>query len=75
MEMTGVGYSSYVIGHAKREGKEGIITFKLKIGSLMEITPWIRGWGPDVEVISPLEFRKDFRSWADQLHNMYCGVN
>jgi predicted DNA-binding transcriptional regulator YafY len=29
MEMTGVGYSSYIIGHAAREGKEGIITFKL----------------------------------------------
>lgn len=149
MEMTGVGYSCYVIGHARRDGKEGIFTFKLdrirkarvtgrnfqvpaevdigkllstswgviwgdeiqvvlkfspkvirrvkesswhpsqvisnlpdggcllklKIGSLMEITPWIRGWGPDVEVITPLELRKDFKAWAEQLNNMYSGGN
>ena len=145
MEMTGVGYSSYVIGQAKREGKEGIFTFKLerikkarltaknfeipagvdigkllssswgiiwggdievvlkfspnvtrrvkesvwhpsqvitnspdggcllklKISSLVEITPWIRGWGPDVEVISPAELRKSFCGWAGQLHKLY----
>lgn len=29
MEMTGVGYSTYVIGHGMRKGKDGIITFKL----------------------------------------------
>jgi predicted DNA-binding transcriptional regulator YafY len=146
MEMTGVGYSSYVIGQAVREGKEGIITFKLdrikkarltekhfeipanvdigkllssswgiiwgddvdvvlkfsqhetrrvketvwhpsqiitslpeggclmklKIGSLLEITPWIRSWGPDVEVLTPESLRQDFSNWAEQWHSMYC---
>lgn len=146
IEMTGVGDSSYVIGHAIREGKEGIITFKLDrikkaeltgnsfevppdldidrqlasswgvvwgedidvelkfspnvtrrvkesvwhpsqtitdlpdgscllklcIGSLMEITPWIRGWGADVEVISPEELRERFCIWAKQLYGVYC---
>lgn len=146
IEMTGVGDSSYVIGHAVREGKEGLITFKLdrikkieltgnsfelppgldiekqlasswgiiwgegievelkfspavtrrvketvwhpsqvitdlpeggcllqlRIGSLLEITPWIRGWGPDVEVLKPQELRGWFKEWAGQLYTMYC---
>ena len=145
MEMTGVGYSSYVIGHAVRPGKNGIITFKLErikkakptsenfeipadiniekllstswgviwgdnievvlkfspgvtrrvkestwhpsqvitkqsdggcllklhIGSLLEITPWIRSWGPDVEVIEPITLRDVFKKWADQLNKIY----
>jgi predicted DNA-binding transcriptional regulator YafY len=144
VEMTGVGYSTYVIGHATREGKEGIITFKLdrireaelldKIfeipaefniisllssswgviwgeetvvklkfspsvtrrvkesvwhhsqtiedlpdggciltvtGSTLEMTPWIRGWGPDVEVLEPKELRAEFRFWAEQLQQIY----
>jgi len=145
LEMTGVGFSSYVIGHAVREGKEGILTFKLdriqrarltddhfdipedldigrllssswgvvwgedvevvlkfsprvtrrvresiwhpsqvisrlpgggclmklKIGSLMEITPWIRSWGPDVEVLAPESLRRDFSQYAAELHRIY----
>jgi predicted DNA-binding transcriptional regulator YafY len=145
IEMSGVGDSSYVIGHAIREGKEGIITFKLdrikqaeltdnsfevppgldiekqlasswgvvwgeeieielkfspdvtrrvkesiwhpsqiitdlpdggcllklRIGSLMEITPWIRGWGPDVEVMKPDSLRTEFVNYAQQLVEKY----
>lgn len=145
VDMTGVGYSTYVIGHAIREGKEGIITFKidrigdaellektfeipaeldivsllsgswgvvwgdetvvklrfspgvtrrvkesvwhtsqtiedlpdggciltLTVASTLEMTPWIRGWGPDVEVLEPKELREQFRSWAERLAQMY----
>lgn len=145
VDMTGVGYSSYVIGHAKREGKEGIITFKLdrikkaeitengfeippdtniegllslswgvmwgedakvklrfspnvtrrvkesvwhpsqqiedlpdggcilslRVGSILEITPWIRGWGPDVEVLEPESLREQFIEWTKGLNKIY----
>lgn len=145
VEVTGVGYSAYIIGHAKREGKEGIITFKLdrikdlelleesfetpeglslekllgaawgviwgeevevklkfsptvtrrvkestwhpsqviqdlpdggcimtlRVGSTLEMTPWIRGWGPDVEVLGPDELRQEFRRWAKQMAGIY----
>lgn len=145
VDMTGVGFSVYVIGCAVREGKEGIITFKLErmkelevldkrfeippdiniekllasswgiftgdaisivlrfsphvtrrvkesvwhisqsiedtpdggcllslqVSSTLEITPWIRGWGPDVEVLEPLNLRDEFRRWADQLNKIY----
>jgi predicted DNA-binding transcriptional regulator YafY len=145
MEMTGVGYANYVIGHAVRAGKDGIFTFKLdrirkakltetnfeipadvnieqllatswgiiwgndveivlefstavtmrvkesvwhpsqiitdlpsggcrlkmKVGSTLEITPWIRSWGPDVEVLEPEELREQFRGWAERLGEIY----
>ena len=148
VDMTGVGFSTYVIGHAFREGKEGIITFKLdriekaelleegfeipeglnlekqlgsawgviwgdetevrlrfssqvarrvkesvwhptqrieelpdgsvlltlRIGSTLEITPWIRGWGPDVEVLEPRPLREQFARWADKLKRIYGQV-
>lgn len=148
MEATGVGYSTYVIGHATREGKEGIITFKLdrisdveilggsfeippefdvfkllsgswgviwgqeavvrlkfsasvtrrvkesvwhpsqtikdlpdggclltvEAGSMLEMTPWIRSWGPDVEVLEPVELREQFKEWARQLNAVYDKV-
>lgn len=145
VEMTGVGYSLYVIGHAVREGKEGIITFKINriksaevletnfgippgfdiekllasswgimwgeeteiklrfsanvarrvkesiwhpsqvitdlpeggcimtfhVSSLLEVTPWIRSWGPDVEVLAPEALRRNFQVWAGQLFDIY----
>jgi len=147
MEMTGVGFSCYVIGYGMRTGKEYILTFKLdrikdpvltennyeippdvdigkklatswgviwgdgaelllkfspavtrrvkesrwhpsqqitdlpqggcllrlNVGSLLEITPWIRGWGPDVEVLEPKELREQMRGWAEKLGRMYGG--
>lgn len=145
VDMTGIGYSSYVIGHGRREGKEGIITFKLdrvkkavitengfeippdtdierllssswgvmwgedvqvelkfspnvtrrvkesvwhpsqqiedlpdggciltmRVGSTLEMTPWIRGWGSDVEVLEPEELRQKFERWAVEMNEIY----
>jgi predicted DNA-binding transcriptional regulator YafY len=31
----------------------------VSLPSLLEITPWIRGWGPEAIVISPPELRDD----------------
>jgi len=145
VEMTGIGYSIYVIGQAVRIGKEGIITFKfdriksaevletnfeipagldiekllasswgimwgdetwiklrfsphvtrrvkesiwhpsqlieelpdgscvmtLQVGSSLEVTPWIRSWGPDVEVLEPETLRNKFKIWTRQLSTIY----
>ncbi|MDM7911877.1 MAG: WYL domain-containing protein [Methanotrichaceae archaeon] len=145
VEMTGVGYSAYVIGMAKGEEREGLTTFKLdrireaellghsftvpdgldlegllstgwgvwwgeetevklkfspnvarrvkesiwhptqvvedlqdgsciltvRVGNTLEMTPWIRSWGPDVEVLAPQALRDDFCGWAERLHVMY----
>jgi proteasome accessory factor B len=145
VEMTGIGYSSYVIGHAVREDKEGIITFKLDrvrqaevldtsfeiptdfdisrllssawgviwgeetgvklkfsptvsrrvkesvwhpsqqledlpdggvvmtlyVGSILEIAPWVRSWGADVEVLEPKSLREALRQQAILLTKIY----
>lgn len=148
VEMTGVGYSAYVIGYAKHEEREGLVTFKLdriqeaellnetfeipadlnldrllasswgimwdntatevklkfsphvarrvkesvwhpsqhledlpdggctlalRIANVLEMVPWIRGWGPDVEVLEPKELRRTFREYAEHLCKIYCG--
>ena len=146
IEMTGVGYSVYVIGYAEGADRKGITTFKLnrirgielleesfeipenlkldellgsswgvvwgedivvklkfspnvtrrvkesnwhpsqiiedlpdggciltlRVGSTLEITPWIRGWGSDVEVIEPQGLREEFRGYAHRIHLIYC---
>ncbi len=50
VEMSGVGDSSYVIGHAVREGKEGIITFKLDRIKKAELTANSFEIPPDVDL-------------------------
>ncbi|MFH0988512.1 MAG: WYL domain-containing protein [bacterium] len=145
VDMTGIGFSVYIIGHGVREGKEGIITFKLErmkdlevlderfeippdvkiekllasswgiftgeaisivlkfsphatrrvkesvwhisqsiadipdggclvtmqVNSTLEMTPWIRSWGPDVEVVEPQGLRDEFRGWATRQYELY----
>jgi proteasome accessory factor B len=43
----------------------------VKVSSTLEMTPWIRGWGPDVEVLEPEELREQFKGWAKRLGEMY----
>ena len=50
---------------------DGSCLFAVKVGSVLEMTPWIRGWGPDVEVLEPESLRIEFISWAQQLNNIY----
>jgi predicted DNA-binding transcriptional regulator YafY len=145
IEMTGTGYSVYVMGNVVQGDREGIITFKLdrmsdvelleesfemlegiglddllgsswgviwgeevevrlrfsprvtrrvkesvwhasqriedrpdggcvmtlRVGSTLEMTPWIRGWGADVEVLEPASLRDQFKEWAVKLGNIY----
>ena len=145
IEMTGIGYSTYLIGYGESTDRNGITTFKLnrikevnildedfnipedfniekllgsswgviwgdeitvklkfstnitrrvretiwhqsqqrqdlpdggciltlKIGSTLEMTPWIRGWGADVEVLEPAELREQFKNWAKELGKIY----
>ena len=148
LEMTGVGYSAYAIGHGVHGERRGIVTLKLdrireaepmeetfevpqglnlgemlrgswgvmggeevvvqlrfsaavarrvkesvwhpsqviedadgggcvmtvKVSNVLEMTPWIRGWGPEVEVLAPASLREEFRGWAARLGEMYGTV-
>jgi predicted DNA-binding transcriptional regulator YafY len=50
---------------------DGSCLLTMHVGSTLEMTPWIRGWGPDVEVLEPLELRNQFKMWADRVKEMY----
>ena len=50
---------------------DGSCILTLTVGSTLEMTPWIRGWGADVEVIEPAEFREQFKEWAIQQYELY----
>ena len=43
----------------------------VRVGSVLEMTPWIRGWGPDVEVLEPEELRENFHRWSSELWELY----
>ena len=45
--------------HSQRieDEPDGSCRYTVQVGSIVEFTPWVRQWGADVEVISPLAFR------------------
>jgi predicted DNA-binding transcriptional regulator YafY len=50
---------------------DGSCLYKVRIGSTKEILPWIRGWGAAVEVLEPVEFRKEMIQEARALAQLY----
>lgn len=50
---------------------DGGCLFTVRVGSTLEMTPWIRGWGPDVEVLEPSALRDEFKKWAYEQYVMY----
>jgi proteasome accessory factor B len=50
---------------------DGGCIMTVRVGSVLEMTPWIRGWGVDVEVLQPKELRNEFKGWAKELDRMY----
>ncbi len=37
---------------------DGSIEWRLRVAGTLELVPWIRGWGPDCEVLAPPELRQ-----------------
>lgn len=50
----------------------GTVLWRATVGDLTEIKPWIRGWGPEVEVIAPLELRRDIASELRRAAGLYA---
>lgn len=60
--------------HHSQEVKDlpdGACLFTVHIGSMKEIKPWVRGWGADVEVISPPDFREDVAAELRRAATLY----
>lgn len=41
---------------------DGGVRLKVSLPSLLEITPWVRGWGPEAVVVGPKELRDEIAS-------------
>jgi proteasome accessory factor B len=50
---------------------DGGCVLTLQVNSTVEIAPWIRGWGAEVEVLEPKTLREEFRWWSEQSYALY----
>jgi predicted DNA-binding transcriptional regulator YafY len=57
-----------------REERDGGCELEMTIGSVREITPWVLGWGADVEVLGPDELRAEVASHGARMATLYGAV-
>ena len=50
---------------------DGSLLWTVLVDEPIEMTPWIRGWGPEVEVIEPEELRQKFVQETAELVTLY----
>lgn len=50
---------------------DGGCILHITVGSTLEMKPWIRQWGPDCEVLSPLELRHEIADEMRRAGNIY----
>lgn len=55
------------------EEKEGWLRWTAKVADTTDMLPWIRGWGADVEALSPPSLQKELRKETKKLMNLYLG--
>jgi proteasome accessory factor B len=53
---------------------DGGCELAMTIGSVREITPWVLGWGADVEVLAPDELRAEVASQAARMAETYAAA-
>jgi proteasome accessory factor B len=53
---------------------DGSALVRFVVPGLMELVPWLRGWGPEVEVLEPAELRDQFREEASRQLERYGGA-
>ena len=44
---------------AREEDQDGRCTLTFRVNHVLEIKSWIRGWGPECEVLAPDELRRE----------------
>ncbi|MBZ0309976.1 MAG: WYL domain-containing protein, partial [Anaerolineae bacterium] len=51
--------------------EDGSLLWWVEIAGLLELIPWIRGWGHEVEVLSPASLRREIAGSLRQAANIY----
>lgn len=62
--------------HSQRieELPDGSCLYTVRVGSTLELKPWVRQWGSAVEVLAPAAFREEMMAEVREMARMY-GVN
>ncbi len=50
---------------------DGGVLFRSRVAEPLEMYPWIRGWGADVEILEPKELRERFAKEVGRMGKMY----
>jgi len=50
---------------------DGSLLFRASVAEPLEMYPWIRGWGADVEILEPASLRERFREEVASMRKMY----
>ncbi len=53
------------------EQSDGSLLWSAAIAEPLEMVPWIRGWGADVEVLQPQELRKQIQEEVGKMYQLY----
>lgn len=60
--------------HSQRieDQPDGSCRFTVRVGGTLELKPWVRQWGSDVEVIAPVTFRTEIANEVRALAALYA---
>lgn len=58
-----------------QEDADGSIVIRFEVCGLLEMRSWIMQWGSQVEVLEPLDLRKQIREMAENIIKTYQGTN
>jgi len=50
---------------------DGGLVFRASVAEPLEMYPWIRGWGADVEILEPADLRERFRGEISRMNGIY----
>lgn len=53
------------------EGADGTLLFHASVAEPLEMYPWIRGWGADVEILEPKSLRDRMREEVGRMRTLY----
>ncbi len=57
--------------HGETKSAHDWLTWWVSVADTMDMLPWIRGWGADVEVIEPKPLREEMKREAQRLGEVY----
>lgn len=58
-------------GQSLEDLADGGVLFRCAVAEPLEMYPWIRGWGADVEIVEPKELRERFKKEVEKMTGLY----